>query len=427
MKLRLLALLVGAALLGQAHASEAAKPDAGKSAEARAEIDRLVQRIQELAPQLGDGSDVRVIVRRAHDGPGGHDGHFAWRSRGEAPEALAEAMSRAGIGVVLAPNPAAKGVRIAGVTPNGPAAKAGLRSGDVLLKVGGAAIAGSDREAVDAAREAIGRFKVGDSVRLTVVREGKTIDATAKVDRIARMVMFDGEGGDGFAFAPMAPMPRMHARPGERREVHVVAPKVRMELDRLLDCKPGEEDCRMPMLHEAFRWQGLNLSTLDAGLGRYFGTDKGVLVLSSSEELKGLQAGDVIQRVAGAAVESPREVMRALRDKEVGSQLKFDLLRDRKATSVNITVPKARPLPFLAPPAPPVPPVPPTPPAHAPGAAPPAPPAPPAAPAPPAPPKGRVAIVGIDGGDGEAFESDTQVWVSEDGDERVVEIVTSSD
>ena len=45
------------------------------------------------------------------------------------------------------------------------------------------------------------------------------------------------------------------------------------------------------MLAEAFRWNGLNLASVDAKLGRYFGTDRGVLVLSSGPDLAGLQAG----------------------------------------------------------------------------------------------------------------------------------------
>src|SRR3546814_7211570 len=59
-----------------------------------------------------------------------------------------------------------------------------------------------------------------------------------------------------------------------------------------LACKG--KDCGTPALMSAFRWNGLNLATVDKQLGRYFGTDHGVLVLSNGE-LAGLHAGDVIQ------------------------------------------------------------------------------------------------------------------------------------
>src|SRR3546814_6262145 len=76
-----------------------------------------------------------------------------------------------------------------------------------------------------------------------------------------------------------------------------VPPKVRHEIIRIgpgTACKG--KDCGTPALMSAFRWNGLNLATVDKQLGRYFGTDHGVLVLSNGE-LAGLQAGDVIQRI----------------------------------------------------------------------------------------------------------------------------------
>ena len=79
------------------------------------------------------------------------------------------------------------------------------------------------------------------------------------------------------------------------------------------DCKG--KNCRVPMLAEAFRWNGLNLASVDAKLGRYFGTDRGVLVLSAGPDLAGLQPGDVIHKIDGSAVDSPREAMEALRAK----------------------------------------------------------------------------------------------------------------
>jgi PDZ domain-containing secreted protein len=104
-------------------------------------------------------------------------------------------------------------------------------------------------------------------------------------------------------------------------------------------CPPGQKDCDLPAFFQAFRWQGLNLASVDATLGRYFGTDHGVLVLSSGPELKGLQAGDVIQGIAGKPVKSPRDVMSVLREKDAGSQVKLELLRDRKTMAVLVTVP----------------------------------------------------------------------------------------
>jgi membrane-associated protease RseP (regulator of RpoE activity) len=130
----------------------------------------------------------------------------------------------------------------------------------------------------------------------------------------------------------------------------------------------------MPAFAEAFRWNGLNLASVDNSLGRYFGTDRGVLVLSTGE-LAGLQAGDVIQKIDGKAVDTPREAMDVLHDKPADALVLVEYLRDRKVASTRVKVPKAMPFRVPLPPPPPAapaaprapiaPPTPPPPPAAA--------------------------------------------------------------
>ena len=363
------------------------------------------------------GSDVEVIgadgvkkqVRIERVGPGG----ATWE-----PRQIHDGMrddekvfrSGPGLGIVMAPNPAASGVRVAAVSPDSPAMKAGLQSGDVLLSVDGKSIGGNGTEAVDNARKLLGDLKQGQVVKLHYARQGKTYDASVKADAIRRVMVINRDG-DG----PMG-------HDGMYKRTMVMPPGVEMDIERMgpmRDCAPGNDDCGLPTLYQAFRWQGLNLASLDASLGHYFGTDKGVLVLSSGAELKGLQSGDVIQRVAGSEVQSPRDVMRALREKDSGSQLKLDVLRDRKTTAVTITVPKSRPLPFMVPPPPPAPPAPPAAP-RSPQAAPPA--APPAPPAPPTPPRGG-ATAYAPTAPGDAVEQVTEIRTMDEQGRQQVEVV----
>jgi len=269
------------------------------------------------------------------------------------------------LGVVLSPD-AKAGVRIAAVTPDSAAAAAGLRAGDVITSIDGIRFDQAQPEdRLSKARAQLGRIKINQPVALTYTRDGRaaTARATPKLgDRL--LVARDADGN------PLArPMP-------------IVAPQVRNELIRL--CEDDDDDCRMPLLSEAFRWNGLNLATVDAQLGRYFGTDRGVLVLSTGPELSGLQAGDVIQRIADKPVGSPREAMAALRDKPADSRVAITYLRDRKSATTQITVPRTAMLRIPRPPVPPAPPAAPKAPA-APGA-PAVPPAPPAAPPAPKPP-----------------------------------------
>src|SRR5690348_6530949 len=125
-------------------------------------------------------------------------------------------------------------------------------------------------------------------------------------------------------------------------------------------------------------WWGLNLTPLNPDLGRYFGTDKGVLVLSrSDEQFPELQPGDVITGIGGKPVAQPEDVQRALRGAAGEQQVRMAVRRHGKTLALNMKVP---PRWNLLPPAPPPAPPPPVPPNAPKVAAPPAPPPPPPAP-----------------------------------------------
>jgi hypothetical protein len=102
-------------------------------------------------------------------------------------------------------------------------------------------------------------------------------------------------------------------------------------------------------LHEASVWfglpmtRGLKLAELDAGLGEYFKTDRGVLVLKAPDnnDLQ-LVSGDVILKVGDTEVNSPAEFMRALREVEAGQELTLDIKRKRKNKSLTTTMPDRR-------------------------------------------------------------------------------------
>lgn len=314
------------------------------------------------------------------------------------------------IGVILEPD-AQAGVRIAGVTPKGPAAEAGLRTGDRLLAVAGRALDGADAEArVSQAREALKSIAPNANVALRYERDGRA--STAHAVPRAGLPAFSWSDGMG----DMAGTGQVVIRRMRTGDVGIeadalesaVSPEamrvIRRELHRAgANCEGPS--CRTPILVEAFRWNGLNLASVDAKLGRYFGAQRGVLVLSPGEVLDGLEAGDVIQRIDAREVDTPREAMETLRAKPADSRVDVTYLRDRASRTTQVTVPRAPELAMLAPPAPPAPPsmkappAPPLPPAPRSMKTPPAPPAPhsgeapPAPPAPPSPPSVRMTVV----------------------------------
>ena len=317
-----------------------------------------------------------ITTRTRQLDPNGHDGR---RTRSES-------LLRPVIGVVLSPDEVA-GVRVSGVTPSGGGAKAGLQPGDRIVTIRGKQVQGTsgDRRLRDA-QKLLSGLSAGSAIRIGYVRNGKpdSVEVTPQIDQ-AVYILHDGsllraEGNVRMMRSQAGKLEVTADRIDNTRAP--LAPEIRSEIIRIgpgTACKG--KDCDMPALMSAFRWNGLNLATVDKQLGRYFGTDHGVLVLSSGD-LDGLQAGDVIQRIDGKAVASPREAMAAMGDKPGGAKVSVNYLRDRKAGKVQVTVPKLAPLPL--PPAPPAPPAPPEPPKA------PAPPAPqamsPGLPAPPVPP-----------------------------------------
>jgi membrane-associated protease RseP (regulator of RpoE activity) len=306
----------------------AQQADAGKQKElddARTDLQRAAKRVAELSRDAGHlrtPIDIDQII-----------------------------VSRPRLGVLLSGDDAT-GVRITGVTPESGAARAGLKAGDRLVRVAGEPVDGDTAEArVARARALLSDLKTDATVRVTYQRDGKAHEADVVAMRVSPRVALAGQGPGSFVFRSGDDgLSQIDGVPVPLGQItNVLSPEVQRELrqlGRLGDCK-GEE-CRLPALAEAFRWSNLNLATVDASLGRYFGTDAGVLVLSVGDELAGLQAGDVIRKVDGAPVATPRDVTQALRDKAEDATVAVEYLRDRQTRTSTVTVPKTAAFRFPA-------------------------------------------------------------------------------
>lgn len=289
---------------------------------ARAEIEQLTKRIEQLSKKLGPDTNLKItIVERSVDGDNhtverrvisnSTDGKdMAWSENG--PGRMDRA-PRVGLGIVMAPNAEGNGVMVAAVSPNGPAKSAGIQSGDVITSINGKALSAKSQAGLEQARAALAGLKDGQSVKVGYVRAGKNASATVKAGMIE---------------------PQMVINRDTRR------------------LGPGGAP---PAMAHATRWNGLNMAPLNAELGRYFGTSTGVLVLAPNPELPQLKGGDVISKVDGKSVGSSRDVLNAMRGKKAGDKVPMEILRDRKALSVSITAPKQRSFNVPPPPRPPAP------------------------------------------------------------------------
>jgi hypothetical protein len=102
-------------------------------------------------------------------------------------------------------------------------------------------------------------------------------------------------------------------------------------------------------LHDANIWfglpltRGLQLAEIEPGLGEYFKTDRGVLVLKAkADNALQLESGDVILQVGETEVDSPAEFMRSLREYKSGDEVEIAIKRKRKDRLLKTVMPEHR-------------------------------------------------------------------------------------
>ena len=90
----------------------------------------------------------------------------------------------------------------------------------------------------------------------------------------------------------------------------------------------------------------MQLTTLTPQLGRYFGTDRGVLVVRApSHGILTLQDGDVILSIGGRTPASPSQAIRILTSYDPGEKIRLVILREHHRMDITATMPASPPGP----------------------------------------------------------------------------------
>lgn len=213
------------------------------------------------------------------------------------------------------------GVLVARVVSDGPADKAGLRRGDIIVSVGGQNVTTSE-----SLSNRVRAYRPGQYSAVKVMRDGR--ERTFNVKLGSRDDARDDARGEGFEWTP-APAPEAPEPPdapaapkAPRRIVirdHADGREVPgLERLRELDLK-GLDDLPMTLLGRGRL--GVRVETLSPGLADYFaGATKGALVLEVTEgsaaEKAGIRAGDVITKVGDADVADADDLVSAVRRAE---------------------------------------------------------------------------------------------------------------
>jgi C-terminal processing protease CtpA/Prc len=249
-----------------------------KLAEAQARLEKAARDVAELSSEIGGPLMDKFMV-----------------FNGEGP-------SRAIIGVQLDPESSKEGARIQEVSPGGPADEAGLHVGDVITAVNGTDVKGDSpaRQVMHLMHKVAPESKV--NVRVT--REGKSRDFVVTAHRGATFF--------GMQHPPIPPIPLRFPEGGPTGFGPIV-----------IHGQLGD----------------MELATLTPQLGRYFGTDKGVLVVRAPKDFK-LEDGDVILAIDGREPSSGSHATRILSSYQSGEKITIKLMRQQKTVNVETTLPE---------------------------------------------------------------------------------------
>jgi S1-C subfamily serine protease len=208
-----------------------------------------------------------------------------------------------------------EGVKIVGVSPGSAADDAGLRSGDIITAINGESMsATTSSEANRMVLDFMAGVEEGDVLDVEYLRDGKV----GSVEVEPRPVEMS-------AWAFGAPkdfrMPEMHVSP-EMAEKYSQSFRFAW---------PGNV------------WADMELVELSEGLGKYFGTESGVLVVSAPEaDALQLEDGDVITSIDGREPTSVRHALRILGSYQAGETLEIEVMRDKRKRTLEIEVPDGR-------------------------------------------------------------------------------------
>jgi serine protease Do len=207
-----------------------------------------------------------------------------------------------------------RGVEVSSLAEEGPAAKAGVKQGDVVLEFNGQPVQGTAQF-----QRLVRETPVGRQVKITVWRGGatQTVTATVGENKQSTTMISPGDGSWNFSM-PMPAMPN-------------VSPMPDMEFPHL------NMTSQNPMLGIV----GEPLAREDQ-LAEFFGVQDGVLVRSvkkgSAAEKAGIKAGDVITKVDDSKVTSSSEITRVLRGLKSKKTFGVTVVRNKKEMPLSVTL-----------------------------------------------------------------------------------------
>jgi C-terminal processing protease CtpA/Prc len=290
--------------------SQAAQAQAGQAdlqkrlEEARRQLDAAARQVAELSSQLGAREGER----------------FVWRNfEGPAPRAM--------IGVQISNDEGQGGAKVIEVSPGGPAADAGIKSGDIITAIGGEDLT-KDSNPSRALVEKMAQIDPDLKVQVGVLRDGRKLNLDVTPRRAPQNFIVGRNGNGPQPFTMPLPRGGVAPMPGVPNVMGPIERGERVFINRMDEGGMGT------------RFRGIEFATLSEKLGSYFGVKSGVLVVrAGNNPAFKLQDGDVIVSIDGRAATSAQHAGRILRSYQPGEKLTIRVQRDHKAVNLEVTAP----------------------------------------------------------------------------------------
>ena len=198
-----------------------------------------------------------------------------------------------------------RGVEVTRVEDDSPAAKGGIKTGDVVLEYNGERV-----EGVEQFMRMVRETPPGRDVKLSIARNGNPQQLTMKTG--SRKTWMTSRYGDS-----------------------VDIPRIEIPEINIPDVPRAVMSWRSSIA-------GIEAESLDSQLAEYFGVKEGVLVRSvvrgSAAEKSGLRAGDVIVKVDDTRISSPREISTTIRANRSKKTLPVQVIRDKRELTLQLSV-----------------------------------------------------------------------------------------
>lgn len=216
-----------------------------------------------------------------------------------------------------------RGVGVEKVLEGSPAASAGIRAGDVIVRINGEAVTSTRK-----LTRMISEISPDQQARVTVIRSGSELELSATIGK--RPAPQFEEGRFTMPLPELPDMPQLE----RLRELFKNDGS-----GKVFTFPEGEADV-FTLRPGTGRQIGVNVYPVTKQLGERYGVDGGVLINSVGENSAaakaGLKAGDIIVEVDGKQIKNNLDLMRSVNEKKEGD-VNVTFVRDRARQTVTVS------------------------------------------------------------------------------------------